>query len=603
MFQGVFSCPDRAEIDRISIQKDGVLVTTREYPTRNIRRLAPFDLSDLVVVLGFLIFLWVLAQVRPGLTAKLPANPSEVINLSPSNLPYYALRSVVRMFAGLIISTIFTLIYGYVAAKSRRARKVLIPLLDVLQSVPVLGFLSFIVPTLVALSPHSVLGLELASIFAIFTAQAWNMTFSFYHSLITIPNELNEAARLYHLPFWQRFARLEVPSAMIGLIWNGMMSFGGAWFFLAASEAISVNNQNYVLPGIGSYVATAIGQHDRTALLWAMVTMIVVIVLIDQLFWRPMVAWAERFKFEETENVNRAQSWFLNLLMRSHILSAIGSLLARPVDRFTNLLSKIGQPHERVITNVERQRRIDQTYNVVLVLGLLGVLVYLVFFIQQGTVGLTEVLHVFFLGFVTFLRVILLIVIAALIWTPIGVLIGLNPKASQFLQPVVQIMASFPANFLFPLATIFFLKANISIDIGGIFLMALGTQWYILFNSIAGAIALPNDLREMATNMGLRRWRLWREVLLPGIFPAWVTGAITASGGAWNASIVAEIVTWGSTTLTATGLGAYIAQVTQSGDSARLVLGISVMSLYVVGLNRFFWQRLYKMAETRYKIG
>ncbi len=578
-------------------------MTTREYPTRQARRFAPFDFSDVIVVLAFLVFLWALAQVRPSLTAKLPANPSEAIDLAPGNLPYYALRSATRMFAGLLVSTIFTLIYGYIAAKSRRAGRVLIPLLDVLQSVPVLGFLSFIVPTLVALSPGNVFGLEMAAIFAIFTSQAWNMTFSFYHSLITLPTELNEAVRLYHLPKWQRFTTLEVPAAMIGLIWNGMMSFGGGWFFLAASEAISVNNQNYVLPGIGSYVATAIGLRDKTALLYAVITMIVMIVLIDQLFWRPLVAWAEKFKFEETESVNKAQSWFLNILVHSHLLAYLGHILVPLQDRLTTSLARVTIPQERVVTNPQRQRRIDQIYNVILLLGLTGILIYLVFFIQNGAVGVNEVLHVLFLGFITFLRVLALIVIAALIWTPIGVLIGLNPKVSQFLQPIVQIMASFPANFLFPIATIFFLKANISIDIGGIFLMALGTQWYILFNSIAGAIALPNDLREMATNMGLRGWRLWREVLLPGIFPAWVTGAITASGGAWNASIVAEIVTWGKITLTATGLGAYIAQVTQSGDSARLVLGISVMSVYVVGLNRFFWQRLYKLAETRYKIG
>jgi NitT/TauT family transport system permease protein len=578
-------------------------MTTREYPTRQARRLASFDLGDAVVVLGFLVFLWVLAQVRPGLTARLPENPSSVIDLAPINLPYYALRSALRMFAGLLLSTIFTLSYGYIAAKSRRAARVLVPLLDVLQSVPVLGFLSFIVPTLIALFPGQIIGLELASIFAIFTSQAWNMTFSFYHSLVTIPNELNEAARLYHLPLWQRFVRLEVPSSMIGLIWNGMMSFGGGWFFLAASEAISVNNQNYVLPGIGSYVATAIGAHDRTALLWAVLTMIVMIVLIDQLFWRPLVAWGERFKFEETENVNQARSWFFDLLKSSHVLALFSEAIAPGLDRVTNFVTRLTIPREHVVTNVQRQRRIDQTYNIILIFGLLGVLFYLVFFIQQGSVGVNEVLHVFLLGFATFLRVIVLIIIAALIWTPIGVLIGLNPKLSQFLQPIVQIMASFPANFLFPVATIFFLQTHLDINIGGIFLMALGTQWYILFNSIAGAMAIPNDMREMATNMGLRGWRLWRDILLPGIFPAWVTGAITASGGAWNASIVAEVVTWGSTTLTATGLGAYIAQVTTAGDSARLVLGISVMSLYVVGLNRLFWQRLYKLAETRYKIG
>jgi len=574
-------------------------MTARQYPTRQTRRSTPLDPADLVVIFGFLALIWALAQIRPAIVAP----PATTIDLAPGNLPYYALRSATRMFAGLILSVIFTLAYGYAAAKSRRAARVLIPLLDVLQSVPVLGFLSFIVPMLVALSPGSVLGLEFASIFAIFTSQAWNMTFSFYHSLVTLPGDLKEAVRLYHVPLWQRFIRLEVPSAMIGLIWNGMMSFGGAWFFLAASEAISVNNQSYTLPGIGSYVQLAINGQNWGALAVALVTMITMIVLIDQLFWRPMVAWAERFKFEESESGNAAQSWFLDLLKRSHILSRASAALSPLSESVTNRLAKVTIPRERVTVSVQRQQRIDQTYNLVLGLGLIAAVIYLVLFIHNGGIGLDEVGKVFLYGLITFARVMVLIVIAALIWTPVGVYIGLHPRVSQYAQPVVQILASFPANFLFPLATVFFLQANININIGGILLMALGTQWYILFNSIAGAIALPNDLREMATNMGLRGWRKWRDVLLPGIFPAWVTGAITASGGAWNASIVAEIVTWGSTTLTATGLGAYVAQASQSGDTARLVLGISVMSLFVVGVNRLFWQRLYHLAETRYRIG
>ncbi|MHB8628099.1 MAG: ABC transporter permease [Aggregatilineales bacterium] len=574
-------------------------MTTRQYPTRQTRRTMPLDPADLVVIFGFLALIWAFAQIRPAIVAP----PVTTIDLAPGNLPYYALRSALRMFAGLFLSIVFTLSYGYAAAKSRRAARVLVPLLDVLQSVPVLGFLSFIVPMLVALSPGSVIGLEFASIFAIFTAQAWNMTFSFYHSLITLPTDMKEAARLYHLPLWQRFIRLEVPSAMIGLIWNGMMSFGGAWFFLAASEAISVNNRNYTLPGVGSYVALAISGQNWGALAWALVTMITMIVLIDQLFWRPLVAWTERFKFEESESGDAAQSWFLDLLKRSQILSRGSAALSPLTEWIGNRLAKVTIPRERVTVNVQRQERIDQTYNGVLIVGLIAAVIYLVVFIHNGGIMLDEVAKVLVYGLITFVRVMVLIVVAALIWTPIGVYIGLHPRFSQYAQPVVQILASFPANFLFPLATIFFLQAHISINIGGILLMALGTQWYILFNSIAGAIALPNDLREMATNMGLRGWRKWRDVLLPGIFPAWVTGAITASGGAWNASIVAEIVTWGSTTLTATGLGAYVAQQSASGDSARLVLGISVMSLFVVGVNRLFWQRLYHLAETRYRIG
>jgi NitT/TauT family transport system permease protein len=505
------------------------------------------------------------------------------------------------MFVALGFSLLFTLVYGYVAAHSRKAERVLIPLLDILQSVPVLGFLAVTVTGFVALFPGNLLGLEAASIFSIFTSQAWNMTFAFYQALRTLPRELDEATALYRLPRWQRFTRLEVPAAVIPLVWNAMMSFSGGWFFLAASEAISVLNQSYTLPGIGSYVATAVARQDLGALLPALVTMIVVIVLIDQLFWRPVVAWADKFRLEQSAAVEASRSWLLTLLRTARLPRLAGQLSTPARETIDGALSRLS-PVRRAPPAEQRQGGWgDRLYNGVLIV-MIAVLLVLggVYIVRE--VGLGEVGHAALLELATFGRVLILLVASTLVWVPIGVAIGFNPRLARLAQPVVQILASFPANFLFPFATIAFIRLAISLNWGSILLMALGTQWYILFNTIAGAQGIPNELREMATNMGLCGWRRWRALIIPGIFPAWVTGAITAAGGAWNASIVSEIVSWGHTTLTATGLGAYVAQVTGTGDWPRITLGVGMMSVYVVGLNRLVWRRLYVLAETKYRL-
>jgi NitT/TauT family transport system permease protein len=478
---------------------------------------------------------------------------------------------------------------------------VLIPLLDILQSVPVLGFLSVTITFFIALFRGSLLGLEAASIFAIFTSQVWNMTFSFYHSLRTIPHEQQEMARLFRLSRWQYFTKVEVPNSMIGLTWNTMMSFGGGWFFVAASEAISVLNQDYRLPGIGAYVTEAIAQQNFGALIAAIAAMAIMIILVDQMVWRPIIAWSQKFRNEQSEAGETPTSWVLNLWRAARLPSLIGEAL-RPASEFVNrALSGTLTPKSAQIAKPRAVAPawVDWVYNGLITALVIGSVAVLIRFILSE-VGLPEVGNTFVLGLITMLRVAVLTAISTLIWTPIGVAIGFNPKLARVIQPVAQFLSAFPANFLFPFVTVALIATGISLNVGSILLMSLGAQWYILFNVIAGAQTIPSDLREMAANMGLRGWNLWRRLIIPGIFSAWVTGGITASGGAWNASIVAEVVSWGDTTLTATGLGAYIANATEVGDWPRIALGVGMMALFVVMLNRLFWRRLYALAESKY---
>jgi NitT/TauT family transport system permease protein len=554
-------------------------------------------------MLGLFLLLYGIAKVGTGFfVAFKPPSITPTVSLDPINLPYYAARSSIRMFIGLGASILFTLAYGYACAKSRQAEKLLIPVLDILQSVPILGFLSVTVTGFIAMFPGSLLGLEFASIFLVFTSQAWNMTFSFYHSLITIPRELDEAAKIFGLSKWRRFKTIEVPAAMIGLVWNAMMSFGGGWFFVVISEAISVGKQNYTLPGIGSYVKTAVDAGNLSALGWAVLTMAAVIVLVDQLFWRPIVAWSEKFKLERSAAADPPQSWVLDLIRASKI--------PRQMSRwYRHLLRRI--PRVRIkwpkldVSGLRRRARPrineDIAYGVVIgALLIVGLLKGGEFVAKE--VKIHEVLLCFELGFLTLIRVLVLVALATIVWTPIGVAIGFNPKLARASQPVVLFLASFPAYFIFPVATVLFLRFHISLNFGSIILMALGAQWYILFNTIAGAMSVPTDLREMAENLAVKKWQLWRKLIIPAIFPAWVTGAITASGGAWNASIVAEVVTWKGKKLEASGLGAYITNL-DTTDWPRIVLGVTVMSMFVVIINRFFWRKLYTLAENRYRLG
>jgi NitT/TauT family transport system permease protein len=557
------------------------------------------------LVFGAAVLLVGYAVLRLGRSASVSYTPSRLstLNLSPALLPYYAARSLLRMFIALVFSYVFSFIYAYVAAHSLRARRVLIPALDILQSVPVLGFLSITIVLFISLFPGSELGLEAASIFAVFTAQAWNITFSFYHSLITEPAEFDEVSRLLGLSRWKRFWALDVPNGAIGLVWNGMMSFGGSWFFLTASEQISVLNQHYTLPGIGSYVGVASAKGDLGDVLLAMLTMVVMVLLVNVVFWRPLTAYVERFRVEQSEATDKQRSLVLNALLHSHWPALVGrarSAAARPVNLVMGVLT--GTDDRSLIVH-ERRRRAGDVVVAILVTAGVGFGLYsMLTYIAAGPAGIGVLADAFFLGALTLGRVAILVVVASVIWVPVGVWIGFNPKVARFMQPVVQLLASFPANFLFPFFILVFIDLGVSLDFGGIFLMALGTQWYVLFNVIAGASAVPSDLREAAENLGVRGWTRWKRLILPGIFPAYVTGAITAAGGAWNASIVAETVSYNGRIINAHGLGAYIASATAHGDFHEIFAGLLVMSLYVVGVNTVLWRRMYRLAETRFAL-
>jgi len=527
------------------------------------------------------------------------------ISLDPSALPGYGLRTVLRMMVALFVSLVFSLAYAAIAAKSKRAEKLLIPVLDILQSVPILGFLSITVTGFIALFPGSLLGYECAAIFAIFTSQAWNMTFSLYQSFLAVPQDLREASRMYHLTAWQSFWRLDVPYAMPQLVWNMMMSVSGGWFFVVASEAITVSGNNVLLPGIGSYISVAIDQRNLAAVAYAIVAMLVLILIYDQLLFRPLLAWAQRFKVEAIGSDDVDPPWFLVMLQRARLFALVRTAfdgLQLVVSYVRSVLP--ASPLRKLMpagTAPRRQRWIDWVWNLALI-ALAAYALWQIWIFVHDEVGGQEILHVAFLGFVTLIRVVILIAIAAVIWVPIGVWIGLRPKLAHRVQPVVQFLAAFPANLFFPVAVALILRFHLNVEIWVSPLMILGTQWYILFNVIGGTLALPTDYRYVAGNLGVTKLLWWRRLILPAIFPAFITGAITASGGCWNASIVSEVVKWGDTTLTATGVGAYIADMTEKGDFPRLALGISVLCLYVLLFNRLLWRRLYQVAEERLRL-
>jgi NitT/TauT family transport system permease protein len=527
-----------------------------------------------------------------------PITPSAVtVSLDPIHLPEYAVRTTLRMFAALAASLLFTFTYGTAAAKSRRAGLVLIPVLDILQSVPILGFLTFTVVFFMQLFPGKVMGLELAAIFAIFTSQAWNMAFSLFQSLRTVPTDLAEAADSFHLSAWQRFWRLEVPFATPGLVWNTMMSMSGGWFFVVASEAVSVGDNTWKLPGIGSYVALALEKQDIRAVAWAILAMLVVILAYDQLLFRPLVAWSSKFRFETTAAATAVDPWVLRLVRRTRWLAVLGHGFGDAATALGGLRLRFGGVPRRAMEQ-RPSRLLDAIWLAMLFLVLAWAIARIAGFVA-GDLAWSDVGTALLLGLITLTRVAVLIALASLVWVPIGVWIGLRPVWARRAQPVAQFLAAFPANLLFPPFVLAIVYFHLSPDIWLTPLMILGTQWYILFNVIAGAAAFPGDLREVASNFRVGGWLWWRKVILPGIFAYYVTGAITASGGAWNAAIVAEVASWGNTKLVAHGLGAYIAEATEKGDMARVVLGVVVMSGFVVLFNRLLWRPLYAYAQRR----
>ena len=561
------------------------------------RLFSRWDVLAILLILGLLVFLGEASRNLFEPLAELQRQPP---SLDPRNLPEYAARTTLRMLIAMVLSLVFTFTYATLAAKSRSAERLLVPLLDILQSVPILGFISVTVVFFMSLAPGRVLGAEFASIFAILTSQSWNMAFSFYQSLHTVPSELEEAARNFRLSAWMRFWRLDVPFAVPQLIWNMMMSMSGSWFFVVASEAISVGNTTVTLPGVGSYIALAIEHRDLAAVCWAIGTMLVVILIYDQVLFRPLVAWADRFRFEQEPGVPPPQSWAFDVLRRSRIIERLReqvSALWRSSLRWRRSRKPTsGTPAKRA------GRALVLPFTAV-VLVLAGMALWQVAKFVMSGIDLRDVGVTVLLGLATLARVVVLIAIASLIWVPIGVWVGTRPRVALFVQPVAQFLAAFPANLLFPIVVsgivIWRLNPNIWLSP----LMILGTQWYILFNVIAGAAAIPAELRAVAVNLRVRGWLWWRRIALPAVLPYYVTGAITASGGSWNASIVAEVASWGNEHLHAEGLGAYIAEQTDAGDFHHIVLGIAVMSLFVVVINRVFWRPLYHYAERKFRLG
>jgi NitT/TauT family transport system permease protein len=558
-----------------------------------------WDAVALILVIGALVLI-----VYGGEETTLPLSTLDVtpVSLDPSNLPHYALRTTMRMLLAIVCSIIFTFVYAALAAKSRRAEMVLIPLLDILQSVPILGFLTFTVVFFLNLFPGQVFGAELACVFAIFTSQAWNMTFSMYQSIRNVPKDLEEASQSFHLSGWQRFWRLDVPFAMPGLIWNTMMSMSGGWFFVVASEAITVGNTTITLPGIGSYVAIAIQKQNLPAIGYAILTMLLVIIAYDQLLFRPVVAWADKFRFEQTASATAPTSWMLDLFRRTRALRALTYPFAAVNRAISNMHFAIPKGLRMPVKKGQPSRLVDALW-LAFIIAATSYAAFRIYQYLSATLSLSDVFTAVGHGFVTLLRVIVLIGLATLIWVPVGVWIGLRPKLAERVQPLAQFLAAFPANLAFPVFVVIIVRYHLDPNIWLSPLMILGTQWYILFNVIAGASAFPTDLREAAGSFHLGGWRWWIKVILPGIFPYYITGAITASGGSWNASIVAEVASWGDTHLTATGLGAYIAMATEAGDFPRVVLGIAIMCVLVTLFNRLLWRPLYAFGERRLRLG
>jgi NitT/TauT family transport system permease protein len=566
------------------------------------RRVLPnqWDLLAFAVILAVLT---AIAKSYHGLSAPLPAANASPVSLDYWQLPYYAFRTVLRMFAALVASLVFTFTYATLAAKSRRAEMVMIPILDILQSVPILGFLSFTVTFFLGLFPGNTLGAELAAVFAIFTSQAWNMAFSFYQSLRTVPPDLEEVARGFRLTGWQKFWQLEAPFAMPGLIWNTMMSMSGGWFFVVASEAITVGDTTITLPGVGSYIAKANDEGNWWAIGAAVLTMAIVILLYDQLLFRPIVAWAAKFRVELTQGQEVESSWVLGLIKRTHWLRlgfAPIAATARSVSfwplSFPRLLPEGGKKKAQ-----GPSRTIDALW-ILLVVAVAIWAAWLTVSYIATELNWDEVGRVFVLTFYTLIRVVLLMALATLVWVPISVWIGLRPRWAEAIQPIAQFLAAFPVNLLFGAAVSLVLAYNLNTNIWLSFLIVFGTQWYIVFNTIGGAAAFPNDLREAAANFHVHGWQWWKQVIIPGVMPYYLTGAITASGGSWNAAIVAEYVKWKDHTVTADGVGSYIAQATDKGDFPKIVLGVAMMSLFVTLFNRLFWRRLYAYAERRLRL-
>jgi NitT/TauT family transport system permease protein len=574
------------------------------------RRFGGIDVLIALVLLA-VITLVVIAASR----WTVPLNPAVHIDLAPAVLPVYAGYSLLRMVLAYLLALTFTLVYGHIAATNRRAAVVMIPLLDILQSIPILSFLPAVVLALVAAFPRSNVGLELASVLLIFTSQAWNMTFSFYHAARTLPKDLKEFSAVARLRPWQRFLKLEVPSSMIGLIWNSMMSWAGGWFFLMASEQFTLGKSSFQLPGLGSYLQLAAHTGNTGALFLGLFTLIALIILLDFCLWRPLVAWADKFKLEMNSDADAPTSPVLNIIRNSALIHALsrrvfrpaGNLIARVLNRLQPLPGEHirGKPLQKSTTKGMTMPSVHQvTLSLLGVVALaavvLGVwnMVVLLAQVNIGTWG-----HLLLSAGATWLRTMAALAIGVAWTVPLGVVIGMSPRWSKRLQPLVQVVASIPATAIFPVLLPLLVALPGGLSLAAIILMLLGTQWYILFNVIAGAMAIPNDLKETTIIYHVTRWRRWRMLILPAIFPYLVTGMLTASGGAWNASIVSEYVQFKQQSVSTFGLGAEIAAAANAGNFSVLLAGTLLMVTVVILINRLLWKRLYSLADRRYTLG
>ena len=526
-----------------------------------------------------------------------PFTPHVEISRSLGALPVYAGYSLLRIALAYVLSLLFAVTYGYIAAYRPRAERFMIPLLDVLQSIPVLSFLPGVMLAMAALFPGRQLGVEMGAVLLIFTGQVWNMAFSFYASLKSIPREMREAATIYRFNWFQRFIQIELPFATIGLVWNSMMSVAGAWFFLMACEQFG----DFRLPGLGSYLQAAANDGDTRSILLGILTMVAVIVLIDQLVWRPVIAWAEKFKMEQVESADVPTSWVLDFLQRSRGVALFRKRAIRPLHE--RMVHYFASRNEIRSESAGENKAALWLWRIVgaAALGAIGYAVVRVVMILAGLHG-SEFRQLGLGLAATFLRVNLTLVLGALWTIPVGVAIGFNPRLARIAQPLAQIAASVPATALFPVVLLVLIRLGGGLGLGSIVLLLLGTQWYILFNVIAGAIAIPTDLKEAASVFGIRGWERWRKLILPGIFPFLVTGMVTASGGAWNASIVAEYFHFKGQTYSTVGIGSMISAATDAKDFNLLLASTIALAAVVVTTNRLVWRLLYRLAETRFKL-